>query len=69
MAERKSTKKSDLSSMDLESLKKELTSAEKQLFTLEMKHWTDELKQTHLIQLQRRQIARIKTYISEKTAK
>ena len=65
----KNDKKTDLSSMDLESLKKELSNAEKQLFTLKMKHWTDELKQSHQITMMRRQIARIKTYISEKTAK
>ena len=63
----KNDKKTDLSSMDLESLKKELSNAEKQLFTLKMKHWTDELKQSHQITMMRRQIARIKTSISEKT--
>lgn len=62
MAEKKTTKKfiENISKMDLNTLNKELKEAEKNLFSLKMKHKSDELKQSHLIKNLRRYIAKIK---------
>ena len=57
----------DLNAMEVADLKKELVSAKKTIFELNMKLELNELKQTHLIKALRRYIAVINTIASWKT--
>ncbi len=57
----------DLNAMEVADLKKELVSAKKTMFELNMKLELNELKQTHLIKALRRYIAVINTVASWKT--
>ncbi len=57
----------DLNAMEVADLKKELVSAKKTMFELNMKLELNELKQTHLIKALRRYIAVINTIASWKT--
>jgi large subunit ribosomal protein L29 len=57
-----------LRALDTAGLQKELTATEKELFVLQMKQVAGELKQSHLIASHRRQIARIKTLLTETAA-
>lgn len=57
----------DLNAMEVVDLKKELVSAKKTMFELNMKLELNELKQTHLIKALRRYIAVINTIASWKT--
>ncbi len=57
----------DLNAMEIADLKKELVSAKKTIFELNMKLELNELKQTHLIKALRRYIAVINTVASWKT--
>ncbi len=57
----------DLNAMEVADLKKELVSAKKTIFELNMKLELNELKQTHLIKALRRYIAVINTVASWKT--
>lgn len=52
-----------LNQLDNEWLKKELDKAKKELFVLKMKKVANELKQTHLLKLYRKYIARLSTLI------
>ena len=54
-----------LRALDLPTLQKELSSSQKELYVLRMKLATNELKQTHLVRVHTRQIARIQTIIAE----
>ena len=56
----------DLNAMEVADLKKELVSAKKTMFELNMKLELNELKQTHLIKALRRYIAVINTTIASK---
>lgn len=53
-----------LSSMDVAWLNKELKKAQEELFVLKMKHAANELKEVNLLKAARKQIARIKTYLT-----
>lgn len=55
---------SSLKDLSKEDLKKELFSAEKNMYDLRMKMQLNEFKQTHLIKFLRRYIAAINTVIS-----
>jgi large subunit ribosomal protein L29 len=57
---------SKLREMDEKSLKAELISASKNLYTLTMKLELGELKQSHLIKALRRYVAQIKTVANTK---
>ena len=57
----------DLNAMEVADLKKELVSAKKTMFELNMKLELNELKQTHLIKILRRYIATINTVVTNKT--
>lgn len=54
-----------LSQLDNDALKKELNTAKKELFLLKMKHFANELKETHLIKLYRKYIARLNTFLAK----
>ncbi|EKD66485.1 MAG: hypothetical protein ACD_49C00038G0019 [uncultured bacterium (gcode 4)] len=54
---------SALNQLDKEGLNKELLKAKKEMFILKMKHFANELKQTHLIKAYRKYIARLNTFI------
>jgi ribosomal protein L29 len=58
--------KKDLEKLDKSELNKELASAKKKMFGLEMKLELNELKQTHLIKFLRRYIAALKTVLTNK---
>jgi len=53
-----------LAQLDAEGLKKELLTAQKELYVLRMKHVANELKQTHLLRANRAYIARLNTYVN-----
>ena len=55
---------SALNQLDNEWLKQELNKAKKELFVLRMKNFANELKQTHLIKMYRKYIARLNTFLS-----
>lgn len=57
-----------LRALDTAGLQKELTTTEKELYILRMKHVANELKQPHLLAAHKRQIARIQTLLTEATA-
>jgi large subunit ribosomal protein L29 len=57
---------SKLKELNQADLKKELESALKKSFTLQMKKNLGELKQTHLVTFLRKYVAKIKTIASEK---
>lgn len=56
---------SSLNQLDNEWLKQELNKAKKELFILKMKQFSNELKETHLIRMYRRYIARLNTFLSQ----
>jgi len=54
-----------LRALDLGSLQKELSVTQKELYVFRMTQSANELKQSHLIRIHSRQIARIQTLITE----
>jgi large subunit ribosomal protein L29 len=60
---------SDFKKMTEEELNKELNETYKELFNLRMQNGTGQLTKPHLIKAARRNIARIKTVITEKAKK
>ena len=52
-----------LKNMSLEDLRLELKTAKKELYILNMKHSLKELKQTHIIRLYKKYIARVTTFL------
>ena len=59
-------KVSDLRDKSVEELSKELLSMREEQFKLRMQKATDQLGQTHLLQQGQRDIARVKTVLTEK---
>lgn len=59
-------KASDLRDKSVEELNKELVSLNEQRFKLRMQHATGQLGQTHLLKETQRDIARVKTVLTEK---
>ncbi|MDD2487514.1 MAG: 50S ribosomal protein L29 [Candidatus Gracilibacteria bacterium] len=53
-----------LNQLDNEGLNQELNKAKKELFVLKMKHYSNELKETHLIRMYKKYIARLNTFLS-----
>lgn len=62
-------KKSDLRSMSIDELQKELHEVQREYFNLRMQQGTRQLEKPNLIRIARRQVARIKTLITEKANK
>ncbi len=62
-------KTSELNSKSVEELNKELLSLLKEQFNLRMRKATGQLNQTHLLKEVRKNIARIKTVVSQKAGK
>ncbi|MCX7962346.1 MAG: 50S ribosomal protein L29 [Burkholderiales bacterium] len=62
-------KASELRAMDLDALKKELNELLRARFGLRMQHATQQLANTSQLRKVRRDIARVRTVIREKTAK
>ena len=60
-------KTSDLRGKSTEELGKELLTLREDQFKLRMQKATGQLGQTHLLQLNQRDIARVKTVLTEKT--
>ena len=52
-----------LYALDVDGLKRELTTAQKELYILRMKHVANELKQPHLLRTYKKQVARIQTLV------
>lgn len=50
---------SALSALDKEGIEKEIRTAEKELFLLNMKHRANELKQSHTLKLHKKYLARL----------
>ena len=59
-------KASDLRDKSVEELNKELVALNEQRFKLRMQHATGQLGQTHLLKETQRDIARVKTVLTEK---
>jgi large subunit ribosomal protein L29 len=59
----------DLENLSIKDLVLERTKLRKRLFSLKMSHQARALKQTHLIKIARRNIARVNTVLSNKTRK
>ncbi|MCB1687104.1 MAG: 50S ribosomal protein L29 [Halioglobus sp.] len=59
-------KASELRAKSSEELNKELLSLREEQFKLRMQRTTGQLGQTHLLQLNQRDIARVKTLLTEK---
>ena len=62
-------KASELSNKSVEELNKDLLSVLKEQFNLRMRKATGQLNQTHLLKEVRKNIARIKTVVSQKAGK
>jgi large subunit ribosomal protein L29 len=69
MAKKAQVKESSLDSMSMEELQAQLSEVQETRFRLEFRHATSPLKNPMEIRNARRQIARIKTALSEKTRK
>ena len=59
-------KMSDFKNMSISELQKELLQLQRELFNLRMQKATGQLTRFHLIQIARKNIARIKTVLREK---
>lgn len=59
----------DLQGKSVEELQEELLTQQKQQFQLRMQHTTGQLGQTHLLKQTRRNIARIKSVLTDKAGK
>ena len=57
---------SSLNQMDTDTLNLELNKAKKEHFIMKMKHYSNELKETHNLKPLRKYIARLKTFLAAK---
>ena len=62
-------KAAELKASSLTELEKQLTESLQEIFTLRMQKTTGQLKKTHLLRQARRNIARVKTVLTEKKVK
>ena len=62
-------KAAELKASSLTELEKQLTESLQEIFTLRMQKTTGQLKKTHLLRQERRNIARVKTVLTEKKVK
>lgn len=53
-----------LAALDQKGLVKELGNLQREFYLLRMKHVAGELKETHLLKLERKKIARAKTFLN-----